>query len=102
MADPTELDELRDGVTSGFWQRYRDHVVREWGPTGDTYQQAVRNAIQGPLGSEAEAVQKLKVVAAVQKAMLDSLQWPEHRIAQLQAGVTRRQAQGASRRGAGL
>lgn len=101
QTDPTELDELTNGVTSGFWLRFKAHIEREWGPAGETYQQAVRNAVAGPLGSEVEAVQRLKVVAAVQKAMLDALQWPEHRIAQMRTQQSRRTA-APSRRGAGL
>jgi hypothetical protein len=101
MTDPTELDELTNGLTSGFWGRFKTHIEQEWGPSGETYQQAVRNAVAGPLGSEIEAVQRLKVVAAVQKAMLDALQWPENRVAQVRSQQQRRTAT-PSRRGAGL
>lgn len=101
MSDPTELDELTNGITSGFWDRFKRHIEREWGPSGETYQQAVRNAVSGPLGSEVEAVQRLKVVAAVQKALVEAVQWPENRIAQLRTQQQRRTAV-PSRRGAGL
>ena len=101
-ADPTELDELESGVTSGFWQRVCTHVAQEYGPGGAAQQLMIQKAIAGPLGSEAEAVQRLKVAMAVQVAMAGLLRWPTERIAHIQAGVDRQAPSGSSRRGPGL
>ena len=103
MSESDELQELDSGLTSGFWARVKAHHEREWGPAGAPYQEAVKRAITGPIGSEAEAVQRLKVVAAVQDALRRFLQWPEDRVAQIRASVDRqREGGGPSRRGPGL
>lgn len=102
-SDPTELDELESGLTSGFWQRLCAHAEREWGPAGQTYLLAVQRAVTGPVGTEAEAVQKLKVVAAQQDAITRLLQWPVERVAALKHQKTQGAAVlSTSRRGPGL
>ncbi len=103
MTDPTEQDELESGLTSGFWKRFTSHAEREWGASGLTYQEAIKRAVQGPVGSEAEAVQRLKVVAAQQAAIQCLLQWPRERVAHLQTVKARAGAEASpSRRGPGL
>lgn len=103
MNDVTELDELQSGLTSGFWQRFRKHAEQEWGTAGETYQAAIRNAVQGPAGNEAEAVQRLKAVAMTQAAVIRLLGWPDERVAQIKKRVeTDKLAMGPSRRGPGL
>lgn len=103
MADPTELDELQSGLTSGFWLRFKKHCEQEWGPSGETFQNAVRQAIQGPAGNEAEAVQRLKAVTMTQAAVIRLLGWPDERMAQIKNSVKRQIAAATpSRRGPGL
>lgn len=100
-SDPTECDELAAGLTSGLWQRLCAHVEQEWGPAGQAYQQAIQRAISGPLGTEAEAVHRLKMVAYTQAEVRKLLAWPAERVAQLRQrqdmAVT-----SPSRRGPGL
>ena len=99
MADATEQDELESGLTSGFWGRLRDHFDREWGPSGERYQTAIKQAISGPSGSEADAVHRLKMITFTQAEIARFLQWPSERVAQLK-NVTKQAAAGpASRRG---
>lgn len=102
MSDPTELDELESGLTSGFWQRVKAHAEHEWGPTGETYLDAIKRAAQGPSGSEADAVHRLKVVLAIQDAMTRFVKWPEERIAMIRDHVRRKSDVGLSRRGPGI
>ena len=103
MSDPTELDELEAGVTSGFFARLKAFVEREWGPAGETYQQAVRKAISGPLGSEEESVHRLKNIAFAQAEIQRLLQWPQERISHLKTRTAAdARSGGLSRRGPGL
>ncbi len=103
MSDPTEQAELESVLTSGGWLRFIDHCEKEWGPAGETYQQAVQRAISGGVGSEAEAVHRLKNVAYAQNAIRELLRWPQNRVAQIKGGVKRAEAaDSASRRGPGL
>lgn len=103
VTDPTELDELESGLTSGFWQRFTAHVNEEWGPAGQTYQEAVKRAISGGVGTEAEAIHRLKNVAYAQAAILALLKWPHERVTSIKQSVERqRVAGGPSRRGPGL
>ena len=100
MSDPNELAELDSGLTSGFWQRFCAHVEHEWGASGATYQQAVQRAIQGPVGTEVEAIQRLKAVTLARDAIMRLLRWPDERIAMIR-GHVKRESDGAgpSRRG---
>ena len=103
MTDPTELDELESLLTSGAFQRLKAHYDREWGAGGQTYQEAIKRAVQGPIGSEAEAVQRLKCVTYAQQEIARFIQWPSERVATLKklqasAGMVA----GPSRRGPGL
>lgn len=101
--DPSELAELDSLLTSGGWQRLRAQVDQEWGMAGQTYQAAIKKAISGPVGSEADAVQRLKCVTYAQDAIMRLLQWPDARAAQLRGQQTREQVGvGSSRRGPGL
>lgn len=102
MTDPHEQDELESGVTSGFWGRFRDQFEREWGPAGERYQTAIRQAISGPSGGEADAVHRLKMIAFCQSEMAKLLQWPHERIAHLKHATNQAAAGPVSRRGAGL
>lgn len=103
MTDPTELDELESGLTSGFWARLSAYAHREWGPVGQTYLQAIQRAVTGPVGSEADAVQRLKVVMAQHDAVMRLLQWPSERVAALKRGQHAAEMAGTgSRRGPGL
>src|ERR1041384_6043772 len=103
MTDPTELDELESLLTSGAWQRVVQHYEQEWGPGGQTYQDAVKRAISGPSGSEAEAVHRLKNVTYAQTAIANFINWPRERVAvvkRLKGGAAL--VGGPSRRGPGL
>lgn len=102
MSDPQEQDELENGLTSGFWRRFTAFAEQEWGPAGMTYQDAIKRAVQGPVGTEADAVQRLKVVAAQQAAVQRLLAWPADRVAQLKQQAWRESAGPGSRRGPGL
>lgn len=101
MTDPSELDELESLLTSGAWQRLVKHYEKEWGPAGESFVGALKRAVTGPVGSEAEAVQKLKCVTFAQEAIRNFLNWPEARVAQLK---NRKEVApvGPSRRGPGL
>ena len=102
MADPAELDDLENGLTSGFWARLTAYAEREWGPSGQTYQSALQRALQGGLGTEAETVARLKVVAAQQAAIQAFLQWPAARVSQIKQGVVRSRAGASQSRRGGL
>lgn len=97
MSEPNELEHLQDGVGSEFWRLFSQHVTREWGPAGLTFQQAVKMAATAPDGMVA-----LQKVIATQENMLAVMRWPSERIEFL-----KRQARGEaftapSRRGPGL
>jgi|TARA_R110002110_G_scaffold344363_7_gene554351 hypothetical protein len=81
--EDTELDELESGLTSGFWRRLQAHCTLEWGVAGEAYQSAVRAAISGPIGSESEAIQRLKSLTTTQQAVTQLLGWPQQRAQQL-------------------
>lgn len=98
-ADPVELDELENLVTSGAWQRFVGHVQQEWGQSGETFKAAWQRAIAGGVGTEVEAVHRLKVVAAQQEAILGVLRWPHERISQIKTSVRQQAVTGPSRRG---
>lgn len=101
--DLTELDELQSGLTSGFWARLNRFALEEWGPSGERYQQAVKQAISGGLGTEVESVHRLKNITFAQAEILRLLQWPQERVAQLERLKQQHvSAQGGSRRGPGL
>lgn len=105
--DTTELEELENGLTSGFWERFCKHVEQEWGTSGATYQNAIRSAVAGPVGSEAEGMQRLKAVMFAQAAVQQLLAWPRERVHALQRVKTTGQPGGeirigVSRRGPGL
>jgi hypothetical protein len=103
VTDPTELDELKSLLTSGAWQRVIRHYEREWGPAGDAFVEAVKRATTGPVGSEAEAVQRLKCVTYAQQEIARFITWPAERVAQMERGVRQQDAMaGPSRRGPGL
>lgn len=103
MSDPSELAELDSLLTSGGWQRLTAHFDQEWGLAGQSYQDAIRKAIGGPVGTEADAVQRLKCVTYAQSALEAFLRWPAERIAQLRSRSDRETASaGPSRRGPGL
>ena len=100
MADPTELDELESGLTSGFWQRVTAYAAQEWGPNGETFKGLYRRALQGSLGTEAESIQRLKVLEAQRAAIEAFVQWPAGRVAEIKGRVKRSaQGGGQSRRG---
>ncbi|MGE0444501.1 MAG: hypothetical protein AB7P99_04680 [Vicinamibacterales bacterium] len=100
MGDVTELDELESGVTSGFWQRFRAHAAKEWGPEGKTFKQLYRRALQGNLGTEAETVHRLKVLEGQRAAIEELLAWPTERLAEIKGQVQRAgRSGGPSRRG---
>lgn len=99
--DPTELQELENGLTSGFWARLVAHAAEEWGPAGGTYQHALQQALTGPVGSEVDAVQRLKCVAYAQAAIERLVRWPETRAAELRHARAPA-LPGPSRRGPGL
>lgn len=87
-------------MSSGFWARLRTHAEAEWGPAGRTYQDALKRALSGGLGTEAESVARLKMVAFAQEAIQRLLQWPEERISQLRAEMRKGAVvPGPSRRG---
>lgn len=100
--DPQEQDELESGLTSGFWGRFTAHVQQEWGPAGERYQQALKQALSGPSGSEADAVHRLKMIAFAQAELSRVLQWPSERVAQLKSVTAKAAAGPVSRRGPGL
>lgn len=100
--DPTELDELQSGVTSGFYQRLTSYAEHEWGPAGETFMLALKNATSGPAGSEKEAVDRLKNVMFAQNEIRRLLQWAPARIAQLQQQKEAASRPSGSRRGPGL
>ena len=102
MSDPTELDELQSGVTSGFYQRLMSHIDEEWGLTGRTYEAALKNAMSGPIGTERDQWYRLKNVLWVREQMHNMLQWPHQRIAQLQQQKEAASRPSGSRRGPGL
>lgn len=103
MTDPTELDELDSLLTSGGWQRLQHHFDAEWGVAGQSYQEAIKRAIGGPVGSEAEAVHRLKCVTYAQVEIARFMRWPAERVAQIRSQQERVVAGGGtSRRGPGL
>lgn len=102
MTDHAEQDELESGLTSGFWQRVTNHVQREWGVAGERYQQAIKQAISGPSGGEADAVHRLKMITFAQTEIARVLQWPSERVAQLKHRTQQAAAGPVSRRGPGL
>jgi hypothetical protein len=102
-ADSTELDELDSLLTSGGWGRLTAHFDSEWGLAGQSYQEAIKRAIGGPVGSEAEAVHRLKCVTFAQTEIARFMQWPAERVAQIRGQMERVVAGGGtSRRGPGL
>ena len=102
-SDPTELDELESLLTSGAFQRLKAHYEREWGPAGQSFQEALKRAVGGPVGSEAEAVQRLKCVTYAQAEIARFIAWPAERVAQIRNRIQRETAvAGPSRRGHGL
>lgn len=102
-SDPAELDELESLLTSGAWQRVVQHYEHEWGPGGATYQDAVKRAVSGPVGSEAEAVHRLKNVTYAQQEIARFIQWPSDRVSVLKKlKESALLAGGPSRRGPGL
>jgi len=103
VTDPSELAELESLVTSGGWQRLQHHFDAEWGLAGQSYQEAIKRAIGGPVGSEAESVQRLKCVTFAQDAIARFMRWPAERVAQIRGQHERVVASGGgSRRGPGL
>ncbi len=102
MTEPNEQDELESGLQSRFWGRLRAFADREWGPSGETYQQLLRKATQGPVGSEQDAVHRLKVVMAQHDAIQRLLAWPGERVAMLKRKTLGEATVSKSRRGAGL
>lgn len=92
----TELENLKDGIESTFWDTFCKHVTDEWGPSGLRYQQAVREAAQS-----ADAVIGLQKVLHTQEAILSLMRWPADRISTLKAQKDRAEAS-PSRRGYGL
>lgn len=103
MPDPTELDELESGLTSGFYVRFHRYAHEQWGPSGKTYLDAIQRAISGGQGTEAESVARLKMIAHTQQAITDLFQWPINRVATLKnQKAAHAQAGGTSRRGPGL
>lgn len=103
MTDPTELDELESGLTHGLFLRLQKHAVDEWGPAGKTYLDAVQKAITGGLGTEAESVARLKMIAHTQVAIQELMQWPSRRVAVLKnMKEIAEMSGGPSRRGRGL
>lgn len=99
MTDHTEQDELESGLTSGFWMRFREHCEQEWGPAGERYQAAIKQAISGPSGVEADAVHRLKMITFAQAELAKLLQWPVERVAQLKRHTKEAAAVSVSRRG---
>lgn len=103
MTDPTELDELESGLTHGMFLRLQKHAIEEWGPSGNTYLDAVKKAISGGLGTEAESVARLKMIAHTQVAIQELMEWPSRRVAVLKnMKAANEQSGGPSRRGKGL
>ena len=103
MSNTDELIELESGLTSGFYARLQRHAMEEWGPSGQTYQQAITQAISGGLGTEAESVHRLKMIAYAQHAIARLLAWPNERAQQLRQRTEMAAREGGpSRRGPGL
>ena len=103
--DVTELEELENGITSGFWERFQKHIESEWGVAGETYQSALRGAVSGTVGTEAEAVHRLKNIMFAQNAIQKLIRWPQERVNALRRARDTRGAIGEqhpSRRGPGL
>ena len=96
MTDATELDDL-DGIGGPFWARFKAHAITEWGPAGQRYQQAVKQAAS----KGDDSIHALRMVLFAQEEIGKLLQWPEERIAQIK-GQAALVGLPSSRRGVGL
>lgn len=75
MSALNELEAIQDGLTSPFWQWLSTYIRYEWGPSGVTYQMAVKKA-----ASDANAVVELQKVLHTSEAMLALLDAPLSRV----------------------
>ena len=99
MPDATELDDLDALLTLPGWARFSAHLVAEWGPAGQRYQQAVKLAAS-KVGDD--AVHQLRGVLFAQEEIARLLMWPQERLSQLRSRGTGTALPVDSRRGAGL
>lgn len=89
-----ELDVIQDGLTSPFWAWLHRYITQEWGPSGLTYQQAVRAAAASPT-----AVVELQKVLHTADAMLGLLNYPQSRANTLKGQAMRELAETRARGG---
>jgi hypothetical protein len=89
-----EREALDEGLQTEFWKLFSEHVVREWGPAGLRYQQAVKAAAEN-----VNAVVELQKILHTQEQIALLMRWPVERLRQMeqQPAMT-----GPSRRGPGL
>ena len=99
MATSVELDDLDALICLPGFQRFLDHVGYEWGPAGERFQRAVKQAAEK---SGDDAVHALKMVLFAQTEIRTLLGWPAERLQQLRSQGRMVAEAGASRRGAGL
>ena len=99
MSDATELDDLDALLTSPGWARFSAHLIAEWGPAGQRYQQAVKLA-----ASKAgdDAVHQLRAVLFAQDELAKLLMWPAEQLSKLRMRGTGPMSLSDSRRGTGL
>lgn len=95
MADSSEIEQLEALITSEGYHRWREHIVREWGPAGERYQQAVRTAAAK---DDATAMHHLKAVLFAQTEIEKLLLWPIERLREIRQAATVGMG-GPSRRG---
>ena len=99
MPTPTDLDDLDALLTSPGWARFSAHLVAEWGPAGQRYQQAVKLA-----ASKAgdDAVHQLRAVLFAQEEIAKLLMWPGECLSRGRARAVGTGGVPDSRRGMGL
>lgn len=100
MITPTDAENLESMLSGSGWQWLSAHVLREWGPSGLRYQQAVREA-----ATSVNAVTELQKVLAAQDAVLSLMRAPVEALASMKGqlmNATMRELVPMSRRGPGL
>jgi hypothetical protein len=81
LATSNELEDLEALLGSEGFARWRDHIVNEWGPAGERFQQAVK---QAAVKEDTAATNHLRAVLFAQSEIEKLLVWPIERMRQIQ------------------
>jgi len=98
MSEHTQI--LESLLSHPGWRLYREHVDREWGPTGDRYLSHLEKALS--LMDNGEAASQARQIVSARKVIEQLVNWPGEELARLSRVEKQADPVGAAGRRGGL